>query len=68
MIDGDLKITQSLAIMKYIARKYNLTGLPENACPVALAKADMIEQQLNDLRYVFVPDRGSQRRGKLEEK
>ena len=40
MKDGDLKISQSLAILKYIARRHKLAN-EEN--PKSLAMSDMIE-------------------------
>jgi len=46
MKDGDLKITQSLAILKYIARRHNLI-------PAELGTADMLEQQVIDSRSAF---------------
>lgn len=50
LIDGNVKLTQSLAIMRYLARKAGLTGLPENATSDQIAQLDLIEQQVNDLR------------------
>ena len=38
MIDGDVKIVQSLAILKHIARKHNLMGNPNET-----AHLDMME-------------------------
>merc|ERR1712227_98829 len=49
MKHGDLKISQSLAILKYIARRHNLT--PET--PEAQATSDMIEQQIIDNRSAW---------------
>ena len=40
MIDGDVKITQSLAILKYIARKH---GLSHDGTQKGEAIADMVE-------------------------
>ncbi|KAI1289663.1 Glutathione S-transferase [Halotydeus destructor] len=42
-IDGDLKMTQSLAILRHVARKYGLAGKPEDA-----ALIEMAEQQALD--------------------
>ena len=44
-----MKLTQSNAIMRYIARKHNMTG-----DGVLEAVADMFADQLMDLRNVFV--------------
>jgi len=54
LFDGDVKITQSLAIMKYIARKAGLMGIEDNAEPSLVARREMIEQQLNDLRMNYI--------------
>jgi len=43
-IDGDVKLTQSLAILKYLARKHGMIAKDI----VLLAKQEMVEQQLND--------------------
>ena len=45
----EVKLTQSNAIMRYIARKHNMTG-----DGVLEAVADMFADQLMDLRNVFV--------------
>ncbi|CAN7988519.1 unnamed protein product [Ixodes pacificus] len=52
LIDGDVQLTQSLAIMRYLARKYGL-DLPD-ADPGASAKLDMIEAQVNDFRWNLI--------------
>lgn len=49
LLDGEVKLTQSNAIMRYIARKHNMTG-----DGVLEAVADMFADQLMDLRNVFV--------------
>ena len=49
-IEGDLKLTNTLAIMKYLARKHGLIAIDV----VTLAKQEMLEQQLIDYRNVFV--------------
>lgn len=56
-IDGDHKITQSHAILRYLARKYNLAGNTEKE----LIAIDMVEHQMIDLqkdffRFCFNPD------------
>ena len=48
-IEGDLKLTQTLAILKYLARN---NGLMANDV-VTLAKQEMIEQQLIDYRSFY---------------
>ncbi|RYE84954.1 MAG: hypothetical protein EOO65_01315 [Methanosarcinales archaeon] len=47
---GDLKITQSLAIMRYIARKYDTTGKLYGGSAEELARQDMLLDQVNDFR------------------
>jgi len=49
-IDGDLKLTQSTAIMRYIARKNNLMGTSDKE----MARVDLMECQLEDFRSVWV--------------
>ncbi|CAN7987170.1 unnamed protein product, partial [Ixodes hexagonus] len=49
LIDGDVKLSQSLAIMRYLARKHGL-DVPDSD-PKAAARMDMIEAQVNDFRY-----------------
>ena len=51
LIDGDFKLTQSAAILKYIARKAGLLGVSDNASAEELARLDMIQEHVNDLRY-----------------
>lgn len=48
-IEGDLKLTQSTAILRHVARKAKLTG--EN--DAEQAKLEMLEQQAIDLRQAF---------------
>jgi len=50
MKDGDIKISQSLAILKYIAKKHNL--LHDGTCK-GETMANVIEQQVIDLRTSF---------------
>jgi len=49
-IDGDVKITQSNAILRYIGRKHNLLGTNESEriC------VDMMENEIGDFRSTFV--------------
>ena len=44
--EGDLKLTQSMAIMRHVGRKFNLVGKTEQEC----ARADMILDQLMDFK------------------
>ena len=48
-IDGEVKLTQTLAILKYLARKYQLIATDI----ITLAKQEMLEQQLLDIRTAF---------------
>ncbi|CAN7988517.1 unnamed protein product [Ixodes pacificus] len=52
LIDGDVQLTQSLAIMRYLARKYGL-DLPDADLGTA-ARLDMIEAQVNDFRWSLI--------------
>ncbi|KAL7636035.1 UNVERIFIED_CONTAM: hypothetical protein RMT77_013853 [Armadillidium vulgare] len=49
-IDGDVKLTQSVAILKHIARKHNL--LPKTDAEIS--KADMLEYEAMDLKMGFI--------------
>ena len=49
-IDGDVKLTQTLAIMRYIARKNNLDGANEQE-KIAIS---LVEQQVSDLNTAIV--------------
>ncbi|UYV82341.1 GSTM2, partial [Cordylochernes scorpioides] len=50
-IDGDVKITQSKAILRYLARKHGLAGKNETEN----WKLDMLEQQMTDLAQPVSP-------------
>uniref|UniRef100_A0A3B4FAM5 glutathione transferase n=1 Tax=Pundamilia nyererei TaxID=303518 RepID=A0A3B4FAM5_9CICH len=50
LLDGDRKITQSNAIMRYIARKHNMCGETEGE----KVRVDIIENQSMDFRNGFV--------------
>uniref|UniRef100_A0A3P9PK40 glutathione transferase n=2 Tax=Poecilia reticulata TaxID=8081 RepID=A0A3P9PK40_POERE len=50
LLDGDRKITQSNAIMRYIARKHNLCGETEDE----KVRVDLLENQAMDFRNGFV--------------
>ncbi|EEC03842.1 putative glutathione S-transferase [Ixodes scapularis] len=52
LIDGDVQLTQSLAILRYLARKHGL-DLPD-ADPGTAARLDMIEAQVNDFRWSLI--------------
>jgi len=46
MIDGDIKLTQSLAIIRYLGRKFNLAASSE----VEQVRCDMAEQEIMDMK------------------
>ncbi|KAB7496613.1 Glutathione S-transferase Mu 5 [Armadillidium nasatum] len=48
-IDGDVKLTQSVAILRHIARKHNLLAKTD----ADILKADMLEYEAVDLRKGF---------------
>ncbi|XP_006785619.1 glutathione S-transferase Mu 3-like [Neolamprologus brichardi] len=50
LLDGDRKLTQSNAIMRYIARKHNMCGETEDE----KVRVDIIENQSMDFRNGFV--------------
>lgn len=50
IIDGDVKVTQSFAIMRYLGRKYELVGADENET----IRCELAEQQLADIRGTLV--------------
>ncbi|KAH7960413.1 hypothetical protein HPB49_019262 [Dermacentor silvarum] len=53
LVDGEeTKIVQSLAIMRYLARKHGL-AVPDSK-PAEAARVDMLEAQINELRRVDV--------------
>ncbi|CAG2102924.1 unnamed protein product [Medioppia subpectinata] len=52
-IDGDLKLTQSLAIIRYLAAKHGLMAGTDD--PPRLAMQSMVEQYLDDIKQGFVP-------------
>ncbi|RWS11962.1 Glutathione S-transferase Mu 1-like protein [Dinothrombium tinctorium] len=49
-IDGEHRITQSLAIMRYLARKYDLSAVDEEET----VRVDVVEQQLDEFRMKFL--------------
>ncbi|CAG2178051.1 unnamed protein product, partial [Oppiella nova] len=48
--DGDIKLTQSLAILRYLGRKHGLVATDD----LTLARQDMAEQQIQDMRIGFM--------------
>lgn len=50
LIDGDHKVTQSVAVMRYLGRKYKLDGESEDE----KIRIDMVEQQLVDFRTAYI--------------
>ncbi|CAH8437025.1 unnamed protein product [Heterobilharzia americana] len=46
-IDGDVKITQSMAILRYVSDKHNMLG----NCPKERAQISMLEGAILDIRY-----------------
>ena len=48
-IEDDFKISQSQAILRYLARKYGLASKDERT----LARQEMIEQQISDIKEPF---------------
>lgn len=49
-MDGDLKLTQSGAIMRYIARKHNLIGTTDSE----ITRIDFMENEIADFRTGWV--------------
>ena len=49
-IDGDVKLTQSNAIIRYIARKHNLIGTNEKE----IMRVDFMENEIGDFRNGWV--------------
>lgn len=49
-IDGDVKLTQSNAILRYIARKHNLIGTDDNE----KTRVDLMENEIGDFRNGWV--------------
>uniref|UniRef100_A0A5K3G4E5 glutathione transferase n=1 Tax=Mesocestoides corti TaxID=53468 RepID=A0A5K3G4E5_MESCO len=49
LIDGDVKLTQSSAILEYVADKYGM--IP--ACPKMRAELHMLQEEIKDLRLNF---------------
>lgn len=53
LVDGEeTKIVQSLAIMRYLARKHGL-AVPDSK-PAEAARVDMLEAQINELRWYLI--------------
>ncbi|TFJ95116.1 3-hydroxybutyryl-CoA dehydrogenase [Platysternon megacephalum] len=49
LIDGQTKLTQSNAILRYIARKHKMAGESEEE----IQRVDMLENQVMDFRLAF---------------
>ena len=49
-MDGDIKLSQSLAILRYVGRKHGLAATDDKA----MARQDVVEQQIIDLRMAFI--------------
>jgi len=49
LLDGDVKLTQSKAIFRYLGRKYDFYGKTE----AEVIRADLAEQQINDYNTEF---------------
>ena len=49
-MDEKVKLSQSTAILKYLAKKHGMIAIDV----VTLAKQEMIEQQLQDIRWALV--------------
>lgn len=50
LVDGDVKLTQTHAIIRYLGRKYDLVGTNETE----VLRCELAEQQMCDLRTSFV--------------
>ncbi|KAH7941008.1 hypothetical protein HPB49_009185 [Dermacentor silvarum] len=48
-IDGDVKLTQSLAILRYLSRKYGLAANLDRMNDKEMVELDVLEQQAGDL-------------------
>jgi glutathione S-transferase len=49
-IDEDVKLSQSLSLMRYFARKYDLVATHKKS----FARQDLVEQQLHDFRVYLI--------------
>lgn len=49
LIDGEVKLVQSGAIMRHIARKHDLLG----QTPEEQDRVDLVDAEINDLRATF---------------
>lgn len=49
-IDGDVKITQSVTILRYLGRKYGLVANDEKS----ISRQDLVEQQFQDIKINFI--------------
>ncbi|CAG2162166.1 unnamed protein product, partial [Oppiella nova] len=48
-LDGNVKLTQSIAILRYLGRKYGLVAGDE----AGLVRQDLVEQQIQDIKQSF---------------
>lgn len=56
-IDGEVKLTQSQAILRHLARKYGLDGKTEaDKCRVDVAVAQVTDYRMDFVRIVYNPD------------
>ncbi|KAL7636034.1 UNVERIFIED_CONTAM: hypothetical protein RMT77_013852 [Armadillidium vulgare] len=67
-IDGDVKITQSVAILRHIARKHNLLAKTNEEVPKAeMLEFQAIDQRKNFIRIAYSPDFESQKEKYIKE-
>lgn len=57
LIDGDVRLTQSTTILRYLAQKYNLNGrTPQEKIRVSLAEQQLIDLRVSYGMTVYSPD------------
>ncbi|KAI1289718.1 Glutathione S-transferase [Halotydeus destructor] len=52
-IDGDVVVTQSIGILRHVARKYNLIGKPEDVVRLELAEQQADHMRVNMMAMVY---------------